>query len=417
MIKNYENGDIKLVSIKLTNAIKSRTVDIRAQVLSISIYEDLEEPSIYAEISMNDGINLIKSLPIIGEETLELSFNSPFRPIITKYSFNVFAIKNTGVLPGGKGSAYTLSCASKEHFVASVTNIEKTYTNTIDEAIKDILKNNIRTNKAIFVEPAKISPPIAIPKLTAFQAIDFLRQRAVSAKQKAGGVYVFYENQTGYHFKTLEELLTEGQKTISSKVFTHSPDVNSSSEQHRASYRNLLRYEHLKKGDTVGKLNSGMFNNVTKTFDITTKEVKKSTFKLTEQASKFASGDKKTSISNSDKFVSEYSNKQQVKYFITKDASKVNDHIADNAGYKNAFISLFNDNIVRGFINGDSYLMVGDLITLNIPDVSAGVKNQKPDTKISGNYLITKLRHLIYYESNRFKHYISFDCNKVGFKI
>lgn len=417
MTTNYENGDIKLVSCKLTNANKSRTVDIRGQVVSMSIFEDIEQPSIYAEFLMNDGINLVKALPIIGEEELELVFASPFRTVNTKYKFRVFNIKSTASLPGGKGSAYVLTCVSPEHFKASVTNVEKAYAVTADNAVKDILQNVLKTNKSVFVEPAKSAASLVVPKLTVFQAIDFLRQRAVPAKLPIGGVYVFYENQLGYHFRTLEDLLTEGQKTIKSKVFTYSPDVNSDSEQHRASFRNLLRFEHLKKGDTVNKLNAGLYNNVTRSFDLVTKKVTKNSFKLSEQASNFKSGDKKASLPNSDSFVSDFSQAEQAKYFMTKDTSKPNDFLSETAGYRNAFISLFNDNIVRCMVNGDNNLMIGDLITLNIPDSTAGKTNQKNDTRVSGNYLITKLRHLINYENNRFKHIIAFDCNKVGFKL
>lgn len=417
MITNYENGDIKIVSVKLTNANNSRTVDIRGQVVSFSIYEDLEEPSLYVELLMNDGINLVKSLPIIGEEKLEVVFVSPFRSVNSKYTFTVFAIKAGGVLPGGKGSAYSLTGVSPEHFTSSSLSLEKSFNVTIDNAVKEILTNTLKTKKQIFLEPCKGASTISIPRLAPFQAVDFLRQRAVSTKQKGGGVYVFYENQLGYHFKTIEELLTEGQKNIKSKVFTYHPDVNSSSEQHRASYRNLLRYEHLKKGDTVGKISSGMYSTTTKSYDIITKDVSKINYKLSEQASKFVSGDKKASIPNSNEFVTKYSSATNTKYFIAKDSSKQNDFISEVTGYKNAFISLFNDNIVRAFVNGDSYLTVGDLITLNIPDSTGGKTNQKLDTRISGNYLITKLRHVINYESNRFKHFISFDCNKVGFKL
>ena len=75
---------------------------------------------------------------------------------------------------------------------------------------------------------------------------------------------------------------------------------------------------------------------------------------------------------------------------------------------------MFNQTIVRGYAHGDSNLMAGDMITLQVPDTSAIKKNDKQDDRYSGNYLITKLRHFIYLEDGRFKHRVSFDCNKLG---
>ena len=74
LVKNYEPGDVKLISVKLTNNNKTATIDVRGQLLALSIYEDIEMPTIYAELVLNDAINLVKDFPIMGEEDIEKAY-------------------------------------------------------------------------------------------------------------------------------------------------------------------------------------------------------------------------------------------------------------------------------------------------------------------------------------------------------
>lgn len=410
-----ENGDVKIYDIKITNSNGSDTKDIRGQVKQVSIYEDLEEPTLFCDILIDDQIDLVTKLPILGEETVSISFKSPFRDDIITYKLRVFNISSEAVIESNLGKVYKLQCVSSDHFNGTTKNVQRYYEDTIDNIVKDILTNIIKTDKKLFIEQTKGIIKWTMPRCKAFEAIDLLRQRAISATAKTGGVFVFYEDQLGYHFVSLETLLEKGKSTIGSRVFTYSPATKEDPQREAHNFRNLINFEHLKKTDTAGKLSGGVFNNITKSYDILTKGFEEVKFKLTEQAGKIETGqNKKTTLPNSASFINDQSSNDAYKFFAPKDSSKNPDFIADYLSYKQAYATLFNQNIVRGYVHGDSNLKAGDLIELKLPDTSGIKTSDKKDSNYSGNYILTKLRHFIYLDDGRFKHRVSFDCNKVG---
>ena len=413
-MKRYEPGDVKIISLKLTNTNKSATVDIRSQAMSISIFEDMEEPTLYAEIMMVDSANLVKDFPIIGEEDLEIVYVTPGRDKPTTYKFRTFAVEGTSNGPTAKSSVYTLRCVSTEHFTNGIQLIDKGYNNTVAEMVVDILVNELKSKKAYQIEATRGLVPVNIPQKSPFQAIDMLRQKAI-AKRPSGGVFVFYENQYGFNFTSIEKLIEEGKKTIDSKTFTYMPDTTSDKQREAYAFRNLVRYEHLSKFDTIEKFASGLFKNVARSFDLLTKEVSETLFTLKDQAHKFETGEKKATIPNTAKIMDEAMQGAPTYMFMPKDSSRGNDFVSDLIGYRHSFVKLFNQNVTRCMVHGDNYLSVGDMITLNLPDTSGTTEKKSGDKRFSGNYLITKLRHIIVQEDKKFKHSISFDCNKIGF--
>jgi hypothetical protein len=209
--------------------------------------------------------------------------------------------------------------------------------------------------------------------------------------------------------------MNQGKSTIASRVFKYSPATKEDPQREAHNFRNLINFEVLKKIDSADKITGGAFNNTAKSFDILTKSVGDVKFKLTEQAGKIESGQSRAaSLPNSGQFINEQSSNDTYKFFSPKDSSNNPDFFADFLSFKQAYATLFNQTIVRCYVHGDSNLMVGDMINLQVPDTSAIKKTDKADDRYSGNYLITKLRHFIYLEDGRFKHRVSFDCNKLG---
>lgn len=413
-MKQYEPGDIKILSIRLTNTNKTANVDIRAQTMSLSIFEDIEEPTVYAELMIVDSVNLVKDFPIIGEEEVEIVYITPGRDKPTKYNFRTFSVEGTVNNPTGKSSAYLLKCVSNEHFINSVQQVDKGYNNTVAEMVADILVNEIHTKKPAIVESTRGLIPVTIPRMNPFAAIDFLRQKAV-AKRPSGGVFLFYENQYGFNFVSIEKLIEDGSKTIGSRSFTYNPDIISDNQRKAFAFRNLQRFEHLSKFDTIEKMAGGLFKNTVRSFDMLSKQFEEISFELDKQAYKFETGEKGTKIPNTQKIINEAKQGAPYYMFAPKDSSKGNDFVSDLMGYRQAFVKLFNQNVTRCMAYGDNYLTVGDMVELNLPDTSGTTEKKTNDARFSGKYMITKLRHIITQEDKKFKHNVAFDCNKIGF--
>lgn len=416
-LTNYEAGDIKLISVKITNTNKKAAIDLKGMMLSMSIFEDLEQPTVYAELVINDSLNLVNDFPIIGEEDLEISFITPGRDKITNYYFRVFNIDGETFTENAKGSNYTLKCVSKEHFINAVNQVDKSYKDTIDKVVLDIVSNILEvgsTKKGMTIEGTRGLIPLSIPRMSPFQAIDMLRQRAI-AKRDSGGVYVFYENQYGFNFVTLEKLIEDGIKVIDTKTFTHATDITSDKSRGAYAFRNITRLLPLTKFDTVKKMSTGQFKNTVISYDMTTKSVVYTDFNFKEKAKAFETGEKKATATNTDKIITEANKGAPYYMFAPKDASKGNDFVTDLLGYRQAFTTMVNENIMRCQVYGDNFLTVGDMIYIKLPETSGTTSKKTENKNFTGNYLVTKLRHMIYQVDRKFKHEIAMDCNKIGY--
>lgn len=421
MTRNYyEPGDVRIIKVELTKPGKPYSIDIRAQLVQASIFEDIEEPSMLLELIMQDSINLVQDFPIVGEEIINITFITPGREKTTRLAFNVFSIEGTAIAPSAKGSTYILKAVSEFHFYNIFNNINKTYNTSISEMVRDLISHasaNFESGTLrASVEDTKGIIPLTIPRMTPFEAIDMLKQKAVSQEFSSGGAFVFFENQHGIHFKSIESLIKEGKESIDSKKFTYQPNTNSGKENKRYGFRNIINYIHLGKFDTVSKVQDGVLNTAVQSFDILTKTLNTETFKLSDVSNLFEKMDFKSRLPNTEEFISKFESFVPNKFFVTKDASRGNDYIDSTIGIKNAFSLLLNQNILRILINGDNYIAVGDLIGIELPEVSGTTERKSMDRLNSGNYLVTKLRHnLTMEEDGKPKHTISMDCIKVGY--
>ena len=421
MTRNYyEPGDIRIVKVELTKPGRPFSVDLRGQMISASIFEDMEEPSIMLEMLMQDSINLVQDFPIIGEEIIDLTFLTPGREKPTRLSFRVFSVEGTSVAPTARASMYIIKAVSQIHFYNIFNNISKTYNTTVSEIVEDILKqvaaSTERKSIRTFIEPTKGIVPITIPRMQPFAAVDMLRQRAVSKEFPSGGAFVFYENQYGIQFRSVEGIITDGKKEIGSKVFTHAPDTKSDSQREQFTYRNIINYQHLGRFDTVNKVQSGLLNTEVQSFDILTKVLTCDNYTLSENARLYPSVDNKSKLPNSSEFITNYENTTPNRYVVPKDTARGNDFVHSTLGIKNAYSLLLNQNIIRILTYGDNYLAVGDVIEVNLPEVSGTTEKKTKDRLSSGNYLVTKLRHNITMEEGgKPKHTICMDCVKIGY--
>lgn len=420
--KNIEPGDVDIRKIQIYKwgSQKATPIDIIGQTIAFSVYEDVEEASLLLEITLVDSLNLVQNYPIIGEEVIEISFVTPGRENTYKKTFYVYSIENTSSNPNAKASTYTLKAVTPLHYFSSRFTIQKSYNTTVDQIVRDIVNditvsNGLSTTR-LHTETTKGLIPITIPMLPAFEAIDFVKQRAVSAEYPSGGAFLFFENQYGYQFRSIEGVIDEGKKQVATKEFTYEPATNSDKQRSQYSFRNILNYQHISKFDSINKIVNGAVNNTVSAFNVFTKQVENTKFNFAEKAKTFTSTDEKSRMPNSLGFLERFKNQGQ-EYYMSKDSSKGNDYFDLMYGSKSSYAKMFNENVVRVLINGDNYISAGDVIKLNLPDTSGTTEKKYGDRMNSGNYLITKLRHIISTEQGaKPKHQIALDCTRMGYK-
>jgi hypothetical protein len=98
---------------------------------------------------------------------------------------------------------------------------------------------------------------------------------------------------------------------------------------------------------------------------------------------------------NTSSYENQYGSDAATKMFIPHSSDLPENYIDAAMGYKHSFVTKIAQNTFQAYINGDVAMSVGDLITINIPAATGATDNPGDNRLISGNYLISKLRHIV----------------------
>lgn len=409
---NYEFGDVTIKDITLSNKNTGAEINPSYQISSIDIYEDFNSPTLYAEINFDDKIGLINDFPIVGEELFEITFQTPGLSYPTTYKFNTYSVSDVQQQMNGKGYTYTLRCTSEEQLTQSNINIVHSYNETINDIVDNIFTRYLKTEKIVNIDPCKGNETIVFPRVTPLAAIDMLRKRAVHPRFTSS-TFVFFENQDGFNFKCIEQMMEDGKDKIGSKKFYYFSNGQKDKNTEALMFRSIIEYENIGRTDITDLIQSGGVKNKVKTFDIFSKKVSDTVFDMTEKFASMVGSGKKSSLNITESMIGKFASEPTFTYFIPKDTNRKENFLESMMGARLAYQKLFNSNFVRAYIPGDSSIKVGDVIELNLPKATGTTESKETDNLVDGNYIVSRLRHNIT-TVGKTKHYISMDCNRVG---
>ena len=418
-MKKFLPGDVEFIGASITSPKKDAEIGFRASIIHIDIYEDIDAPTMMCDILIKDDINMVSNLPIVGEEVVTLVFSTPgFERV--RMQFNVYDVTNESTTSDLSNKVYVLRCVSAESITNAKVAVDNSYSGMIDTFIPEILTSNLSTQKRIFIEPCKGSQTIVFPAgIQPLQAIDLLRRQAVSKKYSSSS-FVFFENQAGFNFVTVEALLDAGhraQQINALRKYTYS-DNNRIEGREFAFLRTMINFEVQNRSDNIHKLQSGAFRTDVSTFDMVTKEFATSSYDLSNQL--FKTTDRATKLVGTAGHIRSAINQQLIpKTLYMPKRADVENFVHEAAGPRNMFSMLLGETTVIAHIYGDSSLKVGDVINCSFktPEVFSATdakasknKPRKNESNITGNYLVTKLRHMI---SNKVNYHYTQSVNLV----
>ena len=384
---------VEIKTIKLSSLNGKKSYDLRKQVTSFSIYEDLLFPVVRAEFLLVDALDLLNTFPIIGEETIEIEFANPGFDRTCNYTFHVKSVENQINSPQGKSKSYIIRAYSEEFIQNLHQVVSEKKQGSPETIVTNILKNNLKTEKQIFVgDPTKGTLEITFTNNRPFQVIDFIRKSSVSGKYKSSS-YVLYENNRGFNFCTIEYLMDKQQGVIKDKQFFF--DTAGKIDPKNMNTRTLMSLVNTSQFDNTKKISQGSLNNDVRRFDLLTGKVALTNYKNSEKQKEFKFGSKHPLPLNTSSYENQYGSDAATKMFIPHSSDLPENYIDAAMGYKHSFVTKIAQNTFQAYINGDVAMSVGDLITINIPAATGATDNPGDNRLISGNYLISKLRHIV----------------------
>lgn len=460
------SGDLNASSIELRALELLRYSDISyneetafkynlvPQTLILNVYEDIFAPTLYVDLTVKDTVNILEGFGkyrtgsqgelveligegIKGDEHILVDFKDP-RAVpgtndhdkrIRSFYLAVIGTMNKNPLPNQKGATYTLRGISEQHLINTQKFVSKTYVDKYpEEIIIDILTSEDYlglklgqdidpVTAEIYTDADGVFPykpgtsftgisekmTITIPRLKPLQAIDMVRQRAVSQMYR-GSPYVFYRDKWGYTFGTIKGVIAS-YGNVASKTYTIGTAINTEDITDEAKDNNIEILKVVNYQDTFTKASGGVANTVVKSFNFTSKAFKKIENVLSKDQAPLT--DKDDELPYSDSLRAKF-NKASKELFVPT-THDLGTGIVDSIGFKNAIGALLNETIVHVFVTGDTGVFVGNIVELKFPD-NKPTSDQGDDKLLAGNYIVAKIRHMI--SGNEYKQ--SMELIKIG---
>lgn len=376
-------------------------------VQGISIYESIFTPGILVELFVYDTKNIASVLPILGSEKLVIELNTPGRKAF-KYDLILTGYRDGIMHDNMRSKGYTLTAASVEVVRNKSNFVSKAYNTNVSSMVEDIIKSYLKTTKKISVQQTRGIQKVILPSVQPFEAIDLLRRRSMSIEDKSSS-YVFFENQLGFHFKTLEKLFSDSN--VGDRVFTNDPTLGV--DITKSAFRNVIAYEQPKQFDIVDRLNDGGMAIDIQKFDFKTLEYSRTTSKFKPSDYKNADGTLKDPDLDS---LKQYSGGAGIQSWVSHDSSVPDTFISDGLGPRAGGTALYSQGGLLIHVLGDSELTAGQTIEVKIVETSTATEAPKEHHQLSGKYVIAFLHHIITAEGSNPRYTCSIEALKGAYK-
>ena len=410
---NFQNaGDFTLDGILVVGS-SGQKINIQNLVREINIYQSIDAPFISGNMMISDAEGVTELLPFLGQERLLFELKTPGRSNsinFNKYNAIIYNME-TRFHTTDRMQSLVLNFTTLEHYKNIRTKISKSFKGTISEIVQKILSDTsfLGTKKGLNIEKTKNNRKYVIPNLNPFQAINLIKEEAVNAEESAPH-YLFYENQEGFHFRSLDSLL--GKKQLLSvphkAIYKFQPP--DPEEPAELSSTTILNWEVEDNTNHFLSTKLGMFGSTLYCHDIYNKNIQKYDFDYRKDSYNIRNTTDQEAGSGSLVSGGIISDKKTItefpdsKIFVHPNAS---DQLHSEGTDNNAKDWLQESRarqLEKEYFTlkietyGNTEIMVGDIIDIVIPTnrpLHKGTGASKIDNILSGRYLITSLHHKV----------------------
>ena len=267
-------GEVSIDKCDITTSGGIRQ-NVAAQVISISIYEDLFSPFMSGSIILKESFDLVNLFPFVGEEMIDIEVSTPTldEKKNIKGKFYIYKLSDRELL-GDKNIVYQLHFISIEAIVDLNKKISKVYTGSPVDIVKSLVTdsfNGLQSKKEVFTEPTTKDIKFISNFWSPVKAINFATSYAINKNQSPS--YVFFENRFGFYFISLDSLYTNGvyQEFTYDKYTRDKLPGGADVRNVQEDFKRIDSISVPTGFDYMDRLRSGMFSSKVTTFDINKK--------------------------------------------------------------------------------------------------------------------------------------------------
>lgn len=403
-------GQCDIKSISISNNNKDLIYDIPAGILnfvqSIDIFESIYTPYITADVNMVDGASLKEKLNLSGGEEFKIKFLGYGNDTPLEYTLALGEIGGVITADNMRSKTYNMRMYSNEYIINSAMTVSKSYSTSTKNIVEDILGKMLGSKKKIFTEPTKDLPVVTIPYLNPFTALSFIRQRSVSAKDKSTPI-LFFENQHGYFFTTVEALFNNsgaGSSEVQTFFQREAISTNVKGSQGTVSDINLHKlfanYTVRTPVNITNLLDEGGLNSTVSDFDLNTKTYRRRVFSNSpgnKSIIDFTDGSNPLLTKKINDDFSPYVGKGFLIPFAKyKDSTNpTTNFLYDSLAEKYSYTNLLTQEKTYVDVPGNTKITAGSIIELTVPRHDSLFDNKDKNEVVSGKYLVSSVRHTI----------------------
>ena len=239
----YRPNDIEIRECLILN-YRGRFIDIREILLEFSMFHDLMDTNgIHCEIVFADSNGLVEMLPVVGDETLVITFRTPSFQNFRQYIFRVYKVGDRAKIEQ-RGDAYVIYGASLETINNHRSSVNKSFSGLNgSDIVTSVYENQliaraadhqaVRRNKTLTVEETSNSINLVVPGEKPFEVINQVSRESQSKSRPKittinydiegnrtsveepveidlptlSSNFVFYEDYNGWNFRTIDSLM------------------------------------------------------------------------------------------------------------------------------------------------------------------------------------------------------------------
>lgn len=393
-------GQVELTKVALITS-SGTDVNILNHVVEIELNEDIDKHMMVGRIKMNEYLNLVEALPIIGEEFVNIEYQVLGEPdSLRSLDFRVTSVTDIEK-PKIKQFTYELTIVSPEYYLSNQLSIDIAATKKVEVMISDIVKQYMGSDKQFYAEATRSNQHIVFPGMSLRDAIRYCTFRAEGVNNP-DSLFKFWETATGFNFFSLGHMISK-EPTLKINYFLQDlavdPKINLGTFT-------ATSYTVRTKNDTGRALINGGYRNTLLSFDPLLKKQQYNELSYYDDFDQLANVDsKKTSTSYFRELVDVQGS---IDYALIgnlrkKPRAKSNENNPSDLypeGYQSYFLkrqmsrARFNDLVLDIQMPITHFIQAGDKITFDVPSDSGVGDGSLNDLYISGNYIITSLKHV-----------------------
>lgn len=268
-------GDVELKSIVVISS-NGTMHNIAPQVLSIELIENIFEPFTTGTITVDDGIDLLNLVPMVGNELIQFEFNTP--SLDDKFAYKrTFYVYNCSdkIKTKERDSVYQLRIISVEAALDRGKRISQTFRGAPEDIIRSLVYDKgWNSNKELYAEYSTNVITFISNWWVPSKCIDYVTKRAVNKNKSA--TYLFYETNSGFMFTTLDSLITGPiAQNFAVNNYSNTPveSFDSTTKTNiELDYRTVLQISYQNGFDQFGRLATGYYGGEVIAFDGNTQQ-------------------------------------------------------------------------------------------------------------------------------------------------